>query len=73
YYTRKIIGPGDSPWPAYREIDGPLPKTQMGWEVFPEGLHALLTMMQARFTGDLPIYITENGMASALTGNDADR
>lgn len=30
YYTRKIIGPGDSPWPAYREIDGPLPKTQMG-------------------------------------------
>lgn len=64
YYTRKLIGPTDGPWPAHEEVTGPLPKTQMGWEVFPEGLYNFLKRTQAEYTGDLPLYVTENGMAN---------
>ncbi|MEM1078368.1 MAG: GH1 family beta-glucosidase [Pseudomonadota bacterium] len=73
YYTRKILAPEDGPWPRHQEIDGPLPKTQMGWEIYPEGLYQLLTMMRDRYTGDLPLYVTENGMASEVPFADADR
>ncbi|WP_424974576.1 GH1 family beta-glucosidase [Dinoroseobacter sp. S124A] len=73
YYTRKILAPDDGPWPHHQEIDGPLPKTQMGWEIYPEGLYQLLTMMKERYTGDLPLYVTENGMASEIPFRDADR
>lgn len=73
YYTRKIIAPDDGPWPGHHEVPGPLPKTQMGWEVFPEGIYDLLAMMSTRYTGDLPLFVTENGMASATPFEDADR
>lgn len=64
YYTRNIIAeaPG-APWPGYVERPGPLPRTEMGWEIFPDGLHALLTRLHRDYTGDLPLYVTENGMA----------
>lgn len=66
YYTRHIhaAAPG-APWPATREVPGPLPKTQMGWEIYPEGLEGFLTRMARDHVGDLPIYVTENGMANA--------
>ncbi len=64
YYTRKIIAPDPGPWPALKEVEGPLPKTFMDWEIYPEGLHAFLTRTAAEYTGDLPLYVTENGMAS---------
>ncbi|KPP89419.1 MAG: beta-galactosidase [Rhodobacteraceae bacterium HLUCCA08] len=64
YYTRKLIGPGDGPWPALQEVEGPLPKTFMDWEIYPDGLHGHLTRMAADHTGDLPIYVTENGLAA---------
>ena len=73
YYTRKLIGPTDGPWPAHAEIDGPLPKTQMGWEIYPDGLYNFLTRTASDYTGDLPLYVTENGMASAAPSNDTDR
>ncbi len=65
YYTRKLIGPAGGPWPALEERPGPLPKTEMGWEIFPEGLHHFLTTTARDFTGDLPLYVTENGIAAA--------
>ncbi|MBI1217385.1 MAG: beta-glucosidase [Rhodobacteraceae bacterium] len=65
YYTRKLIGPDAGPWPACAEVPGPLPKTEMGWEIYPEGLHAFLTRTHAEYTRGLPLYITENGMANA--------
>ncbi|MBV6637076.1 MAG: beta-glucosidase [Mameliella sp.] len=65
YYTRKLIAPAGNPWPDYREVDGPLPKTFMDWEVYPEGLYNFLTRTARDYTGDLPLYVTENGMASA--------
>lgn len=66
YYTRHIhaFAPG-APWPSARDVPGPLPKTQMGWEVYPAGLHGFLTRMARDYVGDLPIYVTENGMANA--------
>lgn len=63
YYTCKRIAVDSGPWPSLREIEGPLPKTQMGWEVKPDGLENTLTWLQRNYTGDLPVYVTENGMA----------
>ncbi|GAA6209994.1 GH1 family beta-glucosidase [Cognatishimia sp. WU-CL00825] len=65
YYTRKVIAPNDGPWPSHDEVDGPLPKTQMGWEIYPQGLYDFLKRTQAEYTGDLPLFVTENGMANA--------
>lgn len=74
YYTRKLVGPDSGPWPAYREVEGPLPKTQVGWEIYPEGLYRFLTRTHAEYGRGLPIYVTENGMANAdvLTGGRCD-
>jgi beta-glucosidase len=66
YYTRHMVaaGPG-APWPGLRPVTGDLPQTQMGWEIYPEGLHHFLTRMAREYVGDLPLYVTENGMANA--------
>ena len=64
YYTRKIIAHDEtSPWPHTKEVEGPLPKTQMGWEIYPQGLEHFL-VMAAEKSGGIPIYVTENGMAA---------
>ncbi len=39
-------------------------RTQMGWEVYPQGLQDLLVGFKARYANLPPIYITENGIAS---------
>lgn len=39
-------------------------RTQMGWEVCPQGLEDLLRRFKAVYPNLPPIYITENGMAS---------
>ena len=74
YYTRKIITPNDGPWPSHEEAPGPLPKTLMGWEIYPEGLYRFLTRTAAEYTGALPLIVTENGMASpdVVTGGVVD-
>jgi beta-glucosidase len=57
--------------------DKPYPKTDMGWEIYPEGLYQLLLTLHREY--DLPrTYITENGGAfpdPAADGrvHDADR
>jgi len=78
YYTRKLIAPDDGPWPHHHEVPGPLPKTFMEWEVFPDGLYNFLIRTAAEYTHDLPLYVTENGMANADviedgTVNDPER
>ena len=64
YYTRKIIAPNDDPWPSHHEVNGPLPKTQMDWEIYPEGLRDFLIRTAREYTGTTPLYVTENGMAN---------
>ncbi len=73
YYTRKLVAPSTSTWPALKEVTGPLPKTQMGWEIEPSALTNFLIRTRKDYTGGLPIYITENGMASAERQRDDDR
>ena len=76
YYTRHLYRHDPSrPWPHSRDVPGPLPKTQMGWEIYPEGLTSFLTRLARDYTGDLPLFVTENGMAldGDASGTDAAR
>lgn len=71
YYTRHINAhDANAPWPHLKDGQGDLPKTQMGWEIYPDGLHHFLTRMARDYVGDLPLYVTENGMANADTLQD---
>ena len=45
-----------------RMVDTGAPKTQMGWEIHPDGLVDVVRMVAER-SPELPIYITENGAA----------
>jgi len=66
YYTRHLFShDATAPWPHLAETPGPLPKTQMGWEIYPQGLTGFLTRMARDHVGQMPIYVTENGMANA--------
>ncbi len=58
---------------GYTEV--PLPgveRTQMGWEVYPDGLRDLLVGFHDTYDNLPPIYITENGMASDDSVQDGE-
>ena len=58
YYSRSVIS-ADGPWDVHnggREI------TDMGWEVYPEGLTELLVRLNKDYRVP-PLYVTENGGA----------
>lgn len=64
YYSRNLVSAKpDAPWPSTQGHEGPLPKTQMGWEIYADGLRNLLTRMSRDYVGDMPVFVTENGMA----------
>ena len=66
YYTRSVITPDvEEPHFGFACIRGDLPKTDMGWEVEPQGLGFFLNRLTTEIAPGLPIYITENGMANA--------
>jgi beta-glucosidase len=65
YYTRSNIAATDGPWPSLKTVEGPLPKTQMDWEIYPDGLYNFLTRTAREYTVDLPLFVTENGMSNA--------
>ncbi len=73
YYTRKLIAPDEGAWPHLKDVPGPLPKTQMGWEIDPAALTRFLVRTAQEYTGNLPILVTENGLASPERHNDKDR
>lgn len=73
YYTRSLIRATDGPWPAYEAADPVLPLTQMGWEIYPDGLRNFLLRNAKEYSGDLPIYVTENGMANPDTPDRPDQ
>ena len=65
YYTRSLI--------KYKKSDdgvnydcnsGTLKKTDMGWEFYPEGLSYFIKRINKEYDNNIPIYITENGMAN---------
>ena len=62
YYTRLLIRAGQGgATDAERVPPGGQP-TEMGWEVYPEGLHNMLTRLNDEYAPPR-IYITENGAA----------
>ena len=64
YYTRHIMAHDpSSAWPQIKSVDDPLPTTDMGWAIYPEGLQRFLTRLADDYVGNLPLYVTENGMA----------
>ena len=73
YYSRSVIS-AKGPWDA---TQSGLPITDMGWEVYPQGLTDLLVRMHTDYSVP-PLYVTENGGAfkDALQDgqvHDADR
>jgi beta-glucosidase len=63
YYTRQRVDPAAADGFAPAPEGAPL--TQMGWELHPEGLHRAIAA--AARTG-VPVYVTENGIATADDG-----
>jgi beta-glucosidase len=61
YYTRIWASTAQPPVPAPRELG----VTDMGWEIYPEGLTELLVDLHQRYPGLPPIFLMENGMANA--------
>lgn len=59
YYFRAFCSAEDPP----RQPPVEHGRTDMGWEIYPQGLTELLLKLQAEYTLP-PIYITENGMAN---------
>jgi beta-glucosidase len=77
YYTRHVItatpdpdaepGPRTSPWVGadnVRSVFRGLPRTDMDWEIDPDGLYEVLTRLRDEYPA-IPLLITENGAAFA--------
>jgi len=65
YYTRTLVRPApDAPWPHVASVPATgRPHTDIGWEVYPDGLEHLLLRVW-RESG-LPLFVTENGAGLA--------
>lgn len=71
YYTRAWV----STEQPHRATPFALGATDMGWEIYPDGLTELLQRHKKDYANLPPIYITENGMANAdylVNGEVAD-
>ena len=64
YYSRQIIGANDdgSTFPPKFHRNDDAEHTTMDWEVYPEGLFNVLTMIHDEY-GPIDMYVTENGAA----------
>ncbi len=65
YYTRSIIKYKNSEDGInYQTLRGSLKKTDMDWEFYPTGLSYFIKRISNEYSNQIPIYITENGMAN---------
>ena len=65
YYTREIVKNDKTEKNlGFKTYHGNLPKTTMGWEIFPEGIFKILTTIMDEYSKLVPIHITENGLAN---------
>jgi beta-glucosidase len=72
YYTRFVVRPGANGDGPVAIDDPEAPRTDMGWEVYPDGLRELLLRVQADYAVPA-IYITENGAAFGdVRGHDGE-
>lgn len=62
YFRSNVVSDGQH---GYTEVPlEDVERTQMGWEVYPDGLRHLLVGFKRDYPHLPPVYITENGMAS---------
>jgi beta-glucosidase len=68
YYSRTVVRHDPAATPLQAAIVQPegRPRTDMGWEVYPEGLYQILTRIRDDYSPPA-IYITENGAAYSDT------
>jgi beta-glucosidase len=67
YYMRKILRRPEKAQHLFTEVRPDYPGvefTEMGWEVYPDGLYALLTRIQEDYNPP-EMYVTESGIACA--------
>jgi beta-glucosidase len=62
YYTRSVVRADEQA--GFVEVEPTLPLTDMGWEVFPQGLTDILISLNSRYRLP-PVYVAENGAAIA--------
>ncbi|MCZ0703111.1 beta-glucosidase [Natronobacillus azotifigens] len=60
YYTGSVSKHTDGGLLHHEQVDQGYQKTDIGWNVFPEGFYKVLVYIKDRY-GNVPIYITENG------------
>ncbi|SDE64555.1 beta-glucosidase [Paracoccus isoporae] len=64
HYTRAHYHHICGPWPHTEMVPGPLPKTQIGWEMRPDGLYEFIMRAAKAIEGKgMKLYVTESGMA----------
>jgi len=65
YYTRQIVSFNPTK-PGMLEMKncGKYPATDMGWEIYPEGMHRICKKIARRYPG-VPLFIAESGLADA--------
>lgn len=66
YYSRSVVkaDPEGGPFPVGDDENSTLERTDMGWEVYPQGLYELLCRLHFEYQ-PTKIYITENGASYA--------
>ncbi|ADL51094.1 GH1 family beta-glucosidase [Clostridium cellulovorans] len=62
YYTRQVVKNNSEAFIGAESVAMDNPKTEMGWEIYPQGLYDLLTRIHRDY-GNIDLYITENGAA----------
>jgi beta-glucosidase len=72
YYSRGVVRAGAKGEPIAVPMGREEDRTDMGWEVYPRGLHDLLVHIHQEYKPK-KIYITENGAAYADGPDDAGR
>jgi beta-glucosidase len=60
YYRREVMSAEVPP----KKPEGGMGFTDMGWEIYPQGLTDLLVQLKQEYPDLPPVYITENGMAA---------
>jgi beta-glucosidase len=64
YYTRSVVRHDPGGGPPVTVDDEDAERTEMGWEVYPDGLYELLVRLHDEYELP-PLYVTENGAAYA--------
>ncbi len=64
YYFRMVFAANEdgTPFPPRIVPQPDAPKTQMDWEIYPDGLYNILTYIHKTY-GPIDLYVTENGAA----------